>query len=251
MAARPLLCLVLLASGAALRSRDKEASLANPIRKVVTMLQSMQTKVQEEAEKEQALYDKYMCYCKTAGGDLQASIDKAGSSISELGNKIKAGQEEKVVLEEELKAAQSDRTAAKAAMAEATAIREKEAAAFAAEKADADKDIAAVDKAISAISTGMAGSFLQSSGAQILKQITMSKHDFLMDDERQDVLAFLSGSQEYAPQSGQILGILKQMADEMKKGAAEAAAAEEAAIKTYDALMAAKKKRSGCVDEAD
>jgi len=70
----------------------------------------------------------------------------------------------------------------------------------------------------------------------------MSKHDFLMDDERQDVLAFLSGSQEYAPQSGQILGILKQMADEMKKGAAEAAAAEEAAIKTYDALMAAKKK---------
>jgi len=242
MVARPLLCLVLLASGAALRSRDKEASLANPIRKVVTMLQSMQTKVQEEAEKEQALYDKYMCYCKTAGGDLQASIDKAGSSISELGNKIKAGQEEKVVLEEELKAAQSDRTAAKAAMAEATAIREKEAAAFAAEKADADKDIAAVDKAISAISTGMAGSFLQSSGAQILKQITMSKHDFLMDDERQDVLAFLSGSQEYAPQSGQILGILKQMADEMKKGAAEAAAAEEAAIKTYDALMAAKKK---------
>jgi len=242
MVARPLLCLVLLASGAALRSRDKEASLANPIRKVVTMLQSMQTKVQEEAEKEQALYDKYMCYCKTAGGDLQASIDKAGSSISELGNKIKAGQEEKVVLEEELKAAQSDRTAAKAAMAEATAIREKEAAAFAAEKADADKDIAAVDKAISAISTGMAGSFLQSSGAQILKQITMSKHDFLMDDERQDVLAFLSGSQEYAPQSGQILGILKQMADEMKKGAAEAAAAEEAAIKTYDALIAAKKK---------
>jgi len=242
MVARPLLCLVLLASGAALRSREKEASLANPIRKVVTMLQSMQTKVQEEAEKEQALYDKYMCYCKTAGGDLQASIDKAGSSISELGNKIKAGEEEKVVLEEELKAAQSDRTAAKAAMAEATAIREKEAAAFAAEKADADKDIAAVDKAISAISTGMAGSFLQSSGAQILKQITMSKHDFLMDDERQDVLAFLSGSQEYAPQSGQILGILKQMADEMKKGAAEAAAAEEAAIKTYDALMAAKKK---------
>merc|ERR1712079_834392 len=132
--------------------------------------------------------------------------------------------------------------AAKAAMAEATAVREKEAAAYAAEKADADKDIAAVDKAITAISTGMAGSFLQTNGAQTLKQILMSKHDFLMDDERQDVIAFLSGSQEYAPQSGQILGILKQMGDEMKKGAAEAAAAEADAIKTFDALMAAKKK---------
>merc|ERR1719264_1609469 len=70
----------------------------------------------------------------------------------------------------------------------------------------------------------------------------LSKHDNLMDDERQDVLAFLSGSQDYAPQSGQILGILKQMGDEMKKDAAEAAAAEEASIATYDTLMAAKKK---------
>jgi len=242
MMVRPLICLALVASGTALRSRESEASLANPIRKVVTMLQSMQTKVQEEGEKEQAMYDKYMCYCKTAGGDLQASIDKAGSSISELGNKIKAAEEQKVVLGEELKTAQSDRTAAKAAMAEATAVREKEAAAYAIEKADADKDIAAVDKAITAISTGMAGSFLQATGAQMLKQIIMSKHDSLMDDERQDVLAFLSGSQEYAPQSGQIVGILKQMGAEMKKGAAEAAAAESDAIKNYDALMAAKKK---------
>jgi len=242
MMARPLLCLALVASCMALRSREQEASLANPIRKVVTMLQSMQAKVQEEGEKEQALYDKYMCYCKTAGGDLQASIAKAGSSISELGTKIKAAEEQKVVLGEELKTAQSDRTAAKSAMAEATAVREKEAAAYAAEKADADKDIAAVDKAITAISTGMAGSFLQTGGAQMLKQILMSKHDTLMDDERQDVIAFLSGSQEYAPQSGQILGILKQMGDEMKKGAAEAAAAEADAIKTFDGLMAAKKK---------
>jgi len=234
--------LALVVSGAALKSRETEAAFANPIRKVVTMLQSMQTKVQEEGEKEQALYDKYMCYCKTAGGDLQGSIAKAGSGISELGNKIKAAEEQKVVLEEELKTAQSDRTAAKAAMAEATAVRGKEAAAYAAEKADADKDIAAVSKAISAISSGMAGSFLQTSEAQMLKHILFSKRDDLMDDERQDILAFLSGAQEYAPQSGQIVGILKQIEVEMKKGAAEAAAAEESAIKTYDALMAAKKK---------
>merc|ERR1719410_434507 len=140
------------------------------------MLQSMQAKVQEEGEKELALYEKYMCYCKTAGGDLSSSIADAGSSISDLGNKIKAAEEQKVVLEEELKTAQSDRTAAKKAMAEATAIREKEAAAYAAEKADDDKDIAAVGKAITAISTGMAGSFLQTTGAQMLKQILLSKH---------------------------------------------------------------------------
>jgi len=228
----------------AVESRERVTALANPIRKVVTMLQSMQAKVEEEGEKEKALFDKYMCYCKTAGGDLSASIADAGSSISELGNKIKAGKEQKAVLAEELKTAQSDRTAAKKAMAEATAVREKEAAAFATESANAEKDVAAVAKAIAAIEGGMAGSFLQTSGAQLLRKILVSKRNPLMDDDSKDVLSFLAGSQklEYAPQSGQILGILKQMHDEMAKNAADATEAEEEAIKTYDQLMAAKKK---------
>merc|ERR1719412_2693714 len=197
------------------------------------MLQSMQAKVEEEGEKELALYEKYMCYCKTAGGDLSAGIADAGSSISDLGNKIKAAEEQKVVLAEELKTAQSDRTAAKKAMAEATAVREKEAAAFASEKAKSDKDIAAAGKAVAAIEKGMAGSFLQTNSAQLLKNILLTKHDLLMEDDRQDVLSFLSGSDEYAPQSGSILGILKQMYDEMVKAANDAQDAEDAAIKTF------------------
>merc|ERR1711956_117558 len=206
-------------------------------------LQSMQAKVQEEGEKELALYDKYMCYCKTAGGDLQGSIASAGDSISELGGKIKAAEEQMVVLKEELKTAKADRAAAKAAMAEATAIREKEAAAYAAEKAAADKDIAAVAKAVAALEKGMAGAFLQTDAAQILRGIASSKRD-MMDDDRQDLMAFLSNSQgaDYAPQSGQIVGILKTMGDEMAAGLAEATKAEEAAIATYEKLMAAKKK---------
>jgi len=195
-------------------SHETQLALANPIRKVVTMLQSMQAKVQEEGEKELALYDKYMCYCKTAGGDLQAGIASAEDSIAEFGNKIKAAEEEMVVLKEELKTAQADRAAAKAAMAEATAIREKEAAAYAAEKAAADKDISAIAKAVTALEKGMAGAFLQTDAAQILKGLISSKKDLLMDDDRQDLMAFLSEGQgtEYAPQSGQIVGILKQWA---------------------------------------
>merc|ERR550532_834167 len=46
----------------------------------------------------------------------------------------------------------------------------------------------------------------------------------------------------YAPQSGQITGILKQMGDEMSKGLSETMAAEAAAIATYEKLMAAKTK---------
>jgi len=240
-----LLVFVALATGAlSTGSHETQLALANPIRKVVTMLQSMQAKVQEEGEKELALYDKYMCYCKTAGGDLKASIAGAEDSISELGTKIKAAEEQMVVLKEELKTAQADRAAAKAAMAEATAMREKEAAAFAAEKAAADKDIAAIAKAVAALEKGMAGAFLQTNAAQILKSIASSKRDTLMEDDRQELLAFLSNTQgtDYAPQSGQITGILKTMGDEMAAGLAEATKAEEVAIAIYEKLMAAKKK---------
>merc|ERR1711978_79910 len=164
-------------------------------------------------------------------------IASAEDSIAEFGNKIKAA-------EEEMETAQADRAAAKAAMAEATAIREKEAAAYAAEKAAADKDIAAVSKAVAALEKGMSGAFLQSNTAQLLKKIVSMKKDLLMDDDRQDLMAFLSNNQgtDYAPQSGQIVGILKTMGDEMSAGLAEATKAEESAIISYEKLMAAKKK---------
>jgi len=238
------LALILMPATMAVETRESAKALANPIRKVVTMLQSMQAKVEEEGEKELALYEKYMCYCKTAGGELSKAIADAGSNIGELGNKIKAAEEQKVVLAEELKTAQSDRTAAKKAMAEATAVREKEAAAFASEKGKSDKDIAAAGKATAAIEKGMAGSFLQTDSARLLKNILLAKHELLMEDDREDLLSFLSGSADYAPQSGQILGILKQMYDEMVQAAKDAENSEAEAIKTFEELMAAKKKKS-------
>jgi len=221
-----------------------ERAVTNPIRKVVTMLQMMQTKVEEEGEKEKALFDKFMCYCKTSGGDLSASISAAESSISEFGSKIKESEEQKAQLEDELKQAQSDRAAAKATIAEATALREKEAAAFAAEKEESDANIEAITKAVAALEKGMGGSFLQTNAAKLLKKLALSRHDTLIDEDQDELLSFLSSTQDsqYAPQSGQITGILKQMGDEMRKSLAEATAAEEAAIKSYGELMAAKEQ---------
>merc|ERR1719266_2165827 len=60
--------------------------------------------------------------------------------------------------------------------------------------------------------------------------------------DRDMLTAFLSQGQGYAPQSGQIVGILKQMKETMEKTLADVIAAEEEAIKNFDALMAAKKK---------
>jgi len=215
----------------------------NPIRKVVTMLQKMQAKVEEEAKTELALFEKFMCYCKTSGGDLDAGIKEGENKIESLTAALKSGKERKAQTEADLKEHQTSRAEAKAAMEEATSIRDKEAAAFAKFQEDSETNLGALGKAIPAVERGMKGSFLQTSAASLLRRYTMEKA-VLPDETRQELLAFLSASnsEEYEPQSGQIVGILKQMEEEMDKALADAREAEEDAIKSYDALMEAKTK---------
>jgi len=232
---------VFFLSLAILAPSGADASAANPIRRVVTMLQEMQVKVSAEGEKEKAMFDKFMCYCKTAGGDLEASIKAGKAKIISLEELLKSGKAEMEQLEADLKEHEASRAEAKEAMAAATALREKEAAAFAKFSEDSKTNLAALAKAIPAIESGMAGAFLQTTEANNLKRFTMEKAE-IPDETREEVLAFLSGKGEYAPQSGQIVGILKQMDDEMAKALEEAEAAEAEAIKAYEALMAAKQK---------
>merc|ERR1719160_2351348 len=121
-------------------------------------------------------------------------------------------------------------------------MREKEAAAFLKESSTDQSNLDALTKALAAIEKGMAGEFLQTSAAQILRKLSVARTD-LVDMDRQTLVAFLSGSQEngYAPASAEIVGILKQMKDEMEKDIAEEGAAEASAAQSYEELMAAKK----------
>merc|ERR1719163_1991065 len=91
----------------------------------------------------------------------------------------------------------------------------------------------------------MGSAFLQTPAASILLKIAEKRQE-------QDLVSFLSGTQgeEYAPASGEIVGILKTMHDEMTADFAEEKAAEEAAIKAYDELMAAKTKEVNALTKA-
>jgi len=238
-----LACALLVATTLSRGELQSNHVAINPIRKVVTLLQSMQKKVQEEGEAEAKLYEKFMCYCKNGGSDLQTSISAAETKVGSLPSEIKAAQEKLAQTKADVKEAQADRVAAKEAMAKATAIREKEAAAFAAEKAEYDATITAITKAVAALEKGVAGGFLQTSAAQVLRDFLHNDMD-IGETDRQMVTSFLSATQssEYAPQSGQIIGILKEMGDTMAADLASATKAEEAAINIYEELMAAKKK---------
>mmetsp|Transcript_54139 Transcript_54139/g.121685 ORF Transcript_54139/g.121685 Transcript_54139/m.121685 type:complete len:729 (+) Transcript_54139:77-2263(+) len=240
-----IVCLALVLPLSAVRTMNHDAAKveANPIRRVVTMLQAMQKKIADEGSEEKTLYDKFMCYCKTSGGTLQEGIAAAEKKSPAVSSDISTAESQKVGMQEDLKQAQMDRSAAKSAQAEATAIREKEAASFAAEKTDYDANIAAISKAVTSLSKGVSGAFLQTGEAQVLKRLALEKQD-MIDADRQELLAFLSASQgsEYVPQSGEIIGILKEMGDKMKKSLADVTATEESAIKAYEELMEAKSK---------
>jgi len=251
-----LVGLVATAQASVLGSSANQASEVdmqkNPIRKVVTMLQSMQKKIAAEAEAEEELYKKFMCYCKTGAASLDASIAANDAKIPEVESMIQASTAEKAQLDEDLKKHKSDREAAKAAMAEATSLRGKEAAAFAKEKSEADANTKAITAAVAAIEKGMASSFLQSGSAQTLRKLALSTNEAISDDYRQTLMAFLQGSQGsgYAPQSGEIVGILKEIGGEMAQGLADAIAAEDGSIANFDALMAAKTKEVAALTQS-
>jgi len=240
---RFLACVVLV-TAALTRGEEQNSQVSiNPIRKVVTLLQSMQKKVQEEGEAEAKLYEKFMCYCKTGGSDLEASISAAENKVGSLPSEITTAEEKLTQTKADLKQAQADRVDAKEAVAKATAIREKEAAAFAAEKAEYDSTIMAITKAVAALEKGVAGGFLQTTSAQVLRDFLHNEMD-MGESDRQTLATFLSATQgtDYAPQSGQIIGILRQLGDTMAADLESATKTEEAAIKTFDELTAAKKK---------
>jgi len=245
-------CLLLVAALADAAEHLQQAAVgrANPIRKVVNMLQDMEKKVTKDGEEEEQMYKKYMCYCRTNGEELKASIGAAASKGPLLNNSIEEAVEKKTRLDAEVETAKAERASAKSSMDEATAIREKEAAAFAKESSAISSDIAAIRKAVEALEAGVDASFLQSNAAGRVRKLLLKAP--AVDAEYSGLFSFLSGGHGdgYAPQSGEIIGILKQLEEQMSGDSAEAATTEKKAIAEYEAVMAAKKKEVAALTAA-
>ena len=145
------------------------AATANPVRQVVTMLQMMAKKIDEEAEKEKELFEKFMCYCKGVAGMLGAAVAEGEKKIPELESAIAEMEALLKTLKAEVAMHQKDRADAKAAIKVATEVEEKADAEAEKEIVDNRVYITALEKAIAAIEKGVVGGFLQTSDARVLK----------------------------------------------------------------------------------
>jgi uncharacterized protein YoxC len=236
-----------LASGLKIVGQQQQVTVvnANPIRKVVSLLQGMASKIEAEGAKEEELYEKFMCYCKTSGGDLMESITSSTAKVPQVQSDIEASESQLKQTKLDLKSHQEDRIAAKAAMATATTQRESEHSKYVAESGELKSYVSSLSAAIPAIAKGMSGTFLQSETSLAALQKAVASAERATEYDKQYVTSFLSGhaSNGYVPKSGEIVGILKEMNADFKKSLAEVEEEEAGQVKLYEELMAAKTKQ--------
>jgi len=238
---RVLALLLGLAAVQAAAVRSTEQLSENPIRRIVNLLQMMQKEIEADGEKDEEMTEKYMCYCETNTKKLADSIAATEEEIPQIEASIKEAIGSEEQNNADLDKHKKDREEAKAAIDSATKQREKEAGSFDEESTESKANIAACKKAITAIEKGMSGSFLQSAAAGALRKLVLSREN-IDQYTRRTLTEFLSTSSGYAPASGEIVGILKQLLEDMEKELADMTSEEDAAVAEFDAMTAAKEK---------
>jgi DNA repair exonuclease SbcCD ATPase subunit len=240
-------------------SFDAEGAKNRPVSKVITLLKDMLKQLEKEAEEDEEIYDKMACWCETNDKEKTKAIADAEARISDLTTKIEELTAASARLNTEIKNLEKEVAENQDALDKATAIRQKQLAEFNEEEKDALEAISALKAAITVLSKH--NSFLQIpkshlAGVAASVQNQMQKHASLLAGvlthaERRLVASFVQSpedyfdasptfKQSYAPQSGEIFGILKQMLETFENNLSASQKEEMANQKAYEDLKAAK-----------
>jgi len=240
---------------------DEAAAKNRPVSKVITLLKDMLKQLEKEQEEDEEIYDKIACWCETNDRAKTKAIAEAEARIEALTTKIEELTAQSARLGTEIKNLEAEVEANQQALDKATAIRQKQLAEFNAEEKDLLESISALKAAITVLSKHHGGSLLQMPHSHILGvaatlQHEMQKHASLLKGvlthtERKAASSFIQSpedyfdakptfKQAYAPQSGEIFGILRQMKETFESNLSEAQKEEIANQKAFEGLKAAK-----------
>jgi len=240
---------------------DVAAAKNRPVSKVITLLKDMLKQLEKEAEEDEEIYDQLACWCETNDKEKTKSIADAEAKIEDLTTKIEELTASSARLNTEIKNLEKEVAENQEALDQATAIRQKELAEFNAEEKDALQAISALKSAVTVLSKHHDSALLQlpkshMQGIASTIQYQMSKHatvlqGVLTHTERKAIAAFIQSpedyfdasptfKQSYAPQSGEIFGILKQMKESFETNLSDSQKEEMANQKAYEDLKAAK-----------
>jgi len=222
---------------------------ANPIRRVITMLQMMMKKSEDQAVAEEQLFDKFMCSCKKTQESLKASIKSGQEKVPQL----EAGVEELIArlgtASADFKQAKKDRADAEKSVQEATTMRSGEANAYAKDSTEAKANIKAMAGAVKALKAGITQTdFLQTPFTTMLQGLVATGKPGKGYD-RDALNAFLQEGDQ-TEETPEIIGILEQMKEDMQADLKGMEKGEVGAIASFEALQNAKSKQIAASNQA-
>jgi hypothetical protein len=207
---------LLLAGNASAQEKDR------PVSKIIVMLKDMIAQLEKEGEEDEDIMETMACWCETndklktqAIADGKQRIDALTAAIEELTANSARLNTEIGNLNKEVSKNQR-------ALDQASALRSKNNAEFIAEEKDLLQSIGSMKAAIIALSKHNKGAaLLQMDDSESIDLIAklghvMRKHADILGDSitphQRDVLkAFVQQGAGYAPQSGEIFGIMQAM----------------------------------------
>jgi len=231
---------------------------ANPVPKVIKLLKDMKEQLEKEADGDQVIYDKMMCWCETNNKDKAQMIKDAEARISDLETVIESSAANSARLQQELTNHKEDLTKSQNSLDTATALRNKQLEEFNAEEKDMLQSIKALDAAIVVLSkhyqkTALTASRTAVKEAADVAYVQMQSHSSILlgvftphqkravQTIRQTAAASPALiSMSYQPQSGEIFGILKQMKETFEQNLAETQQEEAKNKKSYEDVKTAK-----------
>jgi len=242
---------------------DAVAAKNRPVSKVITLLKDMSKQLEKEAEEDEEIYDKMACWCETNDKEKTKSIADAEARIEDLTSKIEEYTALSAQLSTEIKNHEKELAKNQEALDKATAIREKQLAEFNEEEKDLLQSISALKSAVTVLGKHNGASFLQlpqehmtSVASTLRRELAQHSHllkSTLTPSQRRLALSFVQAPQDYfdaeptfkqsyAPQSGEIFGILGQMKETFEANLAASQKEEQANQKAYEDLKAAKEE---------
>merc|ERR1719355_43683 len=262
-----LLCQPVLSIESTLTFDAAEAK-NRPVAKVVALLKDMLTQMEKEGEEDEEIYDKMACWCETNDKEKTKAIADAEARIEDLTTMIEELTASSARLNTEIKNLEGEVAKNQEALDKATALRQKQLAEFNAEEKDALEALSALKAAIVVLSKHHGGAAaLQTEElvsissilrhqmhkhADILGEVITPKQKRIIasfvqapEDYFKDTAFLQTGKQvpsagSYAPASGEIFGILKQMKETFEANLSQSQKEEMENQKAYEDLKAAK-----------
>jgi len=225
---------------------------------VVTMLQDMLKKSKEDAGNDRDLYAKFKCYCDKNTQEKTEAIEENEKIVKTLGSSIDKLRASTGGLSTDCGLLKQDMAENEEARAQAESIREKAAEHFKEEEKDMKAAIDSMEQAIEVL--GSIGGDQEKTGLLTMhstaKQTFMGKGSLLklkgtlktamdaasvhLTTKQKSVFeSFIQApfTGTYTSQSGEIVGILKNMKDTFEANLEQAEASEKAAVEAHEKLM--------------